>query len=189
MPTLRITVFAVLISLIPPSASADPDSRVRSSHARLAALLTEGQLRSATFRQLTARLQISDLIVHVEAAPVGHPLDGGLQFVSATPLRRYLRITVRTDLPASQLVSLLGHELMHAVEVADRPEVRDEDSFRQLYESIGQPGPRGARVTYDTRAAVEAGTKVALELRSTTALSWRTRRRDDQRGNTAHPAR
>ncbi len=132
-------------------------------------LLREGQRRSATFRELTARVQASDLIVHAEAAPPGYPMDGGLQFVGATPLRRYLRITVRTDLGESELLGLLAHELMHAVEVAGRESVRDQASFRALYEGIGVPSYRTGSVTYDTRAAIAAGVKVSLELRVTAA--------------------
>lgn len=158
-----MVVFAVAIP-----AFADPEPRVRSSHPRLSHLLLEGARRSATFRDLAARLQRSDVIVHVEAAPPSYALDGGLQFVTATSFVRYLRITVRTDLPNTELVGLLGHELRHAVEVADSPVIRDEVSFLHFYEAIGRPTRRNMSVTYDTPAAVEAGLRVALELRANT---------------------
>ncbi|MGE0865408.1 MAG: hypothetical protein AB7P34_16050 [Vicinamibacterales bacterium] len=163
----RLTVVvAIVLSVGTLRASADPDSRVRSSHPRLSRLLAEGQRRSSTFRDLVDRLHDSDLIVHVEAAPQGYPIDGGLQFVGATPLRRYLRITVRTSLHNCDLMGLLGHELRHAVEVADRRDVRDQSAFRALYQRIGEPGHLVGNETYDTRAAVEAGLRVALELRA-----------------------
>lgn len=167
---------AIVLAVGVPRAWTEPEPRIRSSHPRLTHLLREGQRRSATFRELAARVQASDLIVHAEAAPPGYPLEGGLQFVGATPLRRYLRITVRTDLGESELLGLLGHELMHAVEVAGRTSVRDQASFLALYESIGEPSHRTGSVTYDTRAAVEAGVKVSLELRLTAAARARVTR-------------
>lgn len=169
MLILRSLVVCVVLSAGALPALAGPESRVRSSHARLLLLLSEGQHRSVTFRDLVARLQASDIIVHVEGAPPGHPIDGGLQFVTSTPLVRYLRITVRTDLPSSTLVGLLGHELMHAVEVADSPGIRDERSFRHFYEAVGWPNPRRRGLTFDTQAAVEAGLRVARELRLSAA--------------------
>lgn len=161
----------VLFSLTATSAAAETESRLRASHPRLAHLLAVGEQRSATFRELTGRLQESDVIVHFEIAPPGHPIDGGLQFVSATAVTRYLRVTLRTDMPADQLLALIGHELRHAVEVAESPDVRDEATFRDYYEQRGRPTQRGRRVTYDTRAAVEAGLRVALELRLSHAWS------------------
>lgn len=65
----------------------------------------------------------------------------------------------------SSSVSLLGRELRHAVEVAERVEVRDDLAFRRLYETIGLATRRGRRrLTYDTRAAIAAGHRVAIEL-------------------------
>jgi len=166
MVTFRAAVLAAAIVLAGQSVAAGADPRIRTSHPRLAHLLAEGQRRSATFRDLVARLHASDVIVHVEAAPRGYPIDGGLQFVGATPLRRYLRVTVRTTLHNCDLMGLLGHELRHAVEVADRRDVRDQSAFRALYQRIGEPGHLVGNETYDTRAAVEAGLRVALELRT-----------------------
>lgn len=157
------------------AAAADPEARVRASHPRLAQLLEEGEQRSATLRDLIARLQLSDVIVHLESAPPGHPMDGGMQFVGAVALTRYVRVTLRTDLPADALMALIGHELRHAVEVAENADIRDERSFRNFYEERGRPSHKGRSVTYDTRAAVEAGQRVAVELRMTHAFRLETR--------------
>jgi hypothetical protein len=155
--------------------ASDPEARVRVSHPRLARLLEAGEGRSATLRDLVARLQLSDVIVHLEGAPPGHPIAGGMQFVGAVALTRYVRVTVRADLPAEALMALIGHELRHAVEVAENPEIRDEPSFRNYYQEWGRPSHRGRTVTYDTRAAVEAGQRVAVELRLTHAFRSETR--------------
>lgn len=175
MLTLRIATSVLLVFILAVPAVADPSTRVRASHPRLAHLLLAGEQRSATFRDLIARLQVSDVIVHLESAPPGHPLDGGMQFVGAIGLARYVRVTLRTDLQAEALMALIGHELRHAVEVAENPEIRDEVSFRGYYEERGRPSHRGRNVTYDTRAAVEAGQRVAVELRMTQAFRSETR--------------
>jgi hypothetical protein len=175
MSIFRIaTAILVLLAATPVPVMADADSRVRAAHPRLVRLLSLGEQRSATFRELMGRLQASNVIVHFEVAPPGHPIDGGLQFVASTAITRYLRVTLRTDLPANELMALMGHELRHAVEVAESPGIRDEASFRRYYEQRGRPTQRDRMVTYDTRAAVEAGLRVALELR--TSQAWRAER-------------
>ncbi len=54
---------------------------------------------------------------------------------------------------------LLGHELQHVLEVAQSPEVRTEDAFREFYERIGFFSWRN---TYDTNAALEVGARDLL---------------------------
>jgi len=165
------TILTVL-ALTPLPALADLGSRLRASHPHLVYLLSVGEHRSPTFRNLIGRLEESDVIVHFESAPPEFAVDGGLQFVASTAFTRYLRVTLRTDLPAEELIALLGHELRHAVEVAESPEVRDELSFRRFYQIRGRATNRGRTVTYDTRAAIETGLRVAQELRLTHA--WRS---------------
>ena len=97
--------------------------------------------------------------------------------LTTTAFTRYVRVTVRADLPMAENIALLGHELMHAVEVADASGVRDELSFHHHYESIGRPNHRGRVLLYDTRAAIETGLRVAVEWRATTAHRPRTRER------------
>ena len=161
-----VLAVGILISGYAFPAAAASESRVRGSHPSLVHLLFEGERRSATFRDVLGRLEASDVIVYVEAGGVGHGMDGGLQFVTATSLTRYLRVTMRLDLPAAALVALLGHELRHALEVAENAAVRDQDSFRQFYERWGTATHRGDVVTYDTEAAVTTGLRVALELQA-----------------------
>lgn len=55
---------------------------------------------------------------------------------------------------------MLGHELRHAVELADAPHVAGEPAMVRLYEQIGfeRSGAQGAR-RFETRAAIDAGYK------------------------------
>ena len=65
-----------------------------------------------------------------------------------------------------RFAAILGHELMHAVEVANDDGVRDQCSFRRLYVRIGHS--RDGQ-TFDTRAAQDAGARVLDELRGSSA--------------------
>jgi hypothetical protein len=138
--------------------------RLRPVDSLTRTLLEVGRERSDVFRALADRIDRSDLIVHVRTAMVlPHGIDGRLQFAVSVPGARYLRVTVRGNLAPDRLVAVIGHELMHAVEVADHPAVRDRESFRELYARIGH-SHNG--VAFDTRAAVDAGNRVLAELRA-----------------------
>jgi hypothetical protein len=61
----------------------------------------------------------------------------------------------------------LGHELQHAVEIADAREVTDNDTVAKLYRRIGHElEPCQGRRRFDTAAAREIGDRVLLELKS-----------------------
>jgi hypothetical protein len=62
----------------------------------------------------------------------------------------------------TELIALIGHELRHALEVAQVPDVRDESALVRLYERIGQRSVKGHE--YDTNAAQDAGRAVRKEL-------------------------
>jgi hypothetical protein len=59
-------------------------------------------------------------------------------------------------------MSVVGHELQHALEVAMNTDVRDDVSFGALYARIGDQPARPDR--YDTAAAREAGRRVRNEM-------------------------
>ena len=58
---------------------------------------------------------------------------------------------------------MLGHELQHALEIAQAPGVQDEASMRRYYERAG--AGRSHERGFETRAAQDAGRQVRLELR------------------------
>ena len=164
---------AVLLLLLTRAASADPTPVpvVRVLNPRLAQILCEAARASPTLRAILGDLERSDLIVHVTGrsrlTSSGLPtrrLAGTMRFVTATPTRRFVRITVDESLPTQTRAALLAHELWHALEVARKPQVVDQDSLEALYRHIGHHS-FGRSTWYDTQGAVAAGSSVLVELR------------------------
>jgi hypothetical protein len=136
---------------------------VRAVDTRIGDAITGGLRRSTTFAHLVLALDRSDVIVYIETAR-GMPssLDGRMLITPGPAAQRYLRIQIAAASRGNELIALVGHELQHALEVAESPGVRDEQSLIALYEAIGH-GAKG-RHRYDTMAAQSAGRKVRLEL-------------------------
>jgi hypothetical protein len=59
------------------------------------------------------------------------------------------------------LISRLGHELRHVVEIVDAPDVRDVDGLRELFKRIGWRS--GGSDFWETKDAVAAGRQVVRE--------------------------
>ena len=138
-------------------------SRLRAADTTAAALLRAGMARSATFRAIVETLEGSDLIIYIEARPIRLP--GQLQFLAASPGCRHVRVSVRTPGLDTELVAWLGHELWHAVELAEAPDVRNQAGLLRLYQRIGMAGASGT--TAETAKAQEVWTTVLYEARAT----------------------
>jgi hypothetical protein len=142
-----------------------PRRRVRSNDPQLAHLLSDGARRSRTFAQLVTRVHATDLIVYVEST---HSLPpdtvGRLQLQSVVNGCRYLRVQVKSTLLRDEMIAVIGHELRHALEVADDPTVLDNAALRALYKRIGYPA--GHNGGFDTDAAKRTGFQVRDELAS-----------------------
>jgi hypothetical protein len=140
-----------------------PDRRVRTTDARLAKMLAVGARRSETFAGLLAAIARTDVIVYIEPAK-GMPskLDGRLLLLPISNNQRYLRIQVRSTLSRDETVPLIGHELRHALEVAENPAVRDQAAMIELYERIGDTS--WGLHAYDTAAARTTARQVKTEL-------------------------
>jgi hypothetical protein len=154
----------------PPSADApsyawlsSPARRVRATDPRVKQYLIEGFERSATFARLLTTLNATDVIVYIERVmTLPHETMGRLTMVPMTSGPRYLRIQIRSDLSATEAIALIGHEMQHALEVADAPLVRDSSALIALYQRIGHSS--GGEHVYDTDAAQVAGRRVRREL-------------------------
>jgi hypothetical protein len=162
VPALLCTTLATASD--PPSPLSAPDRRVRSTDRRIVELLHRGVERSKTFAELVTALNTTDVIVYIErVSTLPTTLAGRLLLLPMAGNQRYLRIQVRGDLSPVELIALIGHELRHALEIAEHPGVRDESAMLTLYQQIGHPST-GALHTYDTQAAQTAGRQVRLEL-------------------------
>jgi hypothetical protein len=111
-------------------------------------------------------LNHSDVIVYIEAVMI-LPKDtmGRLAMLPRVGGgSRYLRVQIRADLSRRDAIALIGHELRHALEIAEATEVRDTRSLIRLYERIGHPTI--GEHAYDTEAARDTGRMVRRELAS-----------------------
>ena len=159
----RMVAMTLALALVAPMPAS---AEIRAMSPALSALVDEGMSRSASFRALIARIERSDLIVYLreEYASMGS-LRGSLTFVASAGGSRYLLIRLAARSRTRRL-STLAHELQHAVEIAERPDIVDEASLFRAYAHFGtsdrsNASGRGRRV--DTDAAVAVGDRVWRE--------------------------
>jgi hypothetical protein len=127
-------------------------------------LLVEAQRRSPTVRAQLKALESTDLIVLLELRKSLHVRTGCLQFVRATADFRVVRIAISAKNQLQFQIGWLGHELQHALEVSQAPEVRDDESLARFYERFGRPATCAGRIRYETDAALAAGRRVLEEV-------------------------
>jgi hypothetical protein len=139
---------------------------VRTQDSRIRAAIADGVEHSPLFRDLVAQLDASDVIVYVQAdRAMPQRLQGRLVLLSAAGGRRYVLVRIACFLTSMQQISILGHELRHAVEIANAESVVDEASLAAEYRRIGfGSGSLRQGEGFDSRAAIEAGQRVWHEL-------------------------
>jgi hypothetical protein len=129
-----------------------PDRRVRAYTPLLEHHLREGLRRSPTFAGMVRALEATDVIVQlVEAAKLPPLTDAQTMLVQGAKDFRFIRVHIGGKRRGDDLIALLGHELMHALEIAWEPDVRDERALETLYRRIGERGPKPNQ--YDTQEA------------------------------------
>jgi hypothetical protein len=138
---------------------------LRPDDRRVAALLQEAPLRSQTVDKLLAAIERSDVLVWVELREPLPNRSGQLTMVSAGHGYRYLLVSLDSRNMGDERIGWLGHELMHALEVAGAPDVQDAASLRRFFARIACTGDsdRG----FETTAAIDAGHAVRADV-------WRT---------------
>jgi len=157
-----------------PIAASQPDrgdaaglfTRVRSTERLMIALIREGYERSPAFRDLVEILQRSHVIVFVQPAScVGGRIRSCLVSVSSFGLERHIRIKVDTHTSHDRLIATVAHELQHAVEIVELPDVTDARSALALYRRIGLDRCReGLSEECETTRALTTERKVLEEL-------------------------
>ena len=141
------------------SALSRSSGRVRPVGDKANQLLREGTARSAAFAALLDTLERSDLIIYITTG--GAPGPNHLRLACATGTARFVRIAINAQNAETHLIAGLAHELQHAVEVANAPDVRDDATLVQYYEQHGQEVSSGR---FCTREAQAAGTMVLNEM-------------------------
>ncbi len=149
-----------------PDSTATREYHVRTIDPRVREWIALGAAGSRTFSKLLNRLAASDVIVYITIVDrVSSGAEGHIFFVTSTDTARYLRIEMEDRGHAFDKVSVLGHELQHAVEIADAPRVRDSGGLATMYLRVGDPSR-----WYDSIAARATGERIRDELARASAL-------------------
>jgi hypothetical protein len=153
--------------------SADPaPPRVRPETSEGRELLAELIARSPTAQRLVDHLEQSDVVVYVRYRWFAtESINGHIGLMSSDPQHRYLIIELACRRTRLEQLVTLGHELRHAVEIADVPWVTDPSSLSTLYRRIGEAvNVSGTGEAYESNAAAETSHHVRSELVAATAL-------------------
>jgi hypothetical protein len=148
-----------------------PIQHVRSSEPWILALINAGLARSATFRQLVDTLNESDAIVYIETQATRESRQVHRESLDAYLIHhvvdqgghRYLRIGLGARGAEKRLISILAHELQHAVEIARAPEVRDDRKLQDFF-SRASLSFNCAGMCYETQDAKDIQRRVSEEL-------------------------
>ena len=155
----------MLALLLTGAGGGDKPAVSHPAHVRAAANATrvvdDAAAQSATIRELLERLAATDVIVYVELTGSPQVPTARTKLVAATPSARFLRVGINSATPPFELPALLGHELQHALEIAEHVEVRDDAGMRRLYAAIGRE--QGID-RFETDAAVRVERAVRFEV-------------------------
>jgi hypothetical protein len=172
--TSRLGLLSVLIavveatSAVAESPEGDPFMSMKVSRAVLRQLVAEGHDRSATFRGLVNDLDASGWLVFIQPGrcPEKAAIACLLHVVGAFDGAPYVRVLVDyKHRHPNNVIATIAHELQHAREVAQAPDVKDGATMRALFERIGTVRARSATaVAYETEAARRIGEQVLHEL-------------------------
>jgi hypothetical protein len=168
-----MAVAAILAAALMAWAVADPYlphevTRVVATDRDAGELLRDGYSRSATFRRLVATVESSLWRVFVQSGecPVPHTVGCLLHVVGSMNGERTLYIRVSPHARRRDLViATIAHELQHASEVLQDPDVVDPGTMRALFARIGfQNVVEGGGIAFETADAERAGDVVRHEL-------------------------
>jgi hypothetical protein len=169
MSTLRIAIVWLALLAAPASTQAAPNAvvpggpRLRPDDSRSAAVVIEGLERSTTLRSLVDQLEARNVIVYVQVQPsLKGRLAGSLTWITAAGRYRYVRVSWSPELSMSLAIATLGHELQHAVEVANEPSIVSAETLEAYYRRHGIS--MRTHNGWDTLAARDRGDDVRREI-------------------------
>jgi hypothetical protein len=139
----------------------EPSSNVRGTGKLAKKLIASATEHSPTVEYLIRRLNESDVFVYVTVTQIDIPTAKTVLLACPGPYR-YLHVSINATLPPEERLVLLGHELQHALEIADAPEVRDNLTMAALFKRIGWRA--GAPNKFETHLAQAMGARVRRDL-------------------------
>jgi len=177
---MRTLISAALCAVIFSSSAfagmaTDATPRLRPQDQRIKEAIREGALRSATFRALLDQIETGDVIVYVATnRQIKSSLSGMLTWMTQAGGFRYVRASINPDQSFDQLISTIGHELQHAIEVTNDAHVTDERTLVELYRRIGHNTNTWSS-RWETSAALQTGSQVRRELSTMPATAGAVR--------------
>ena len=133
-------------------------------------LVDDAARRSPAIQEWIDRLEELDVTVYIRTKLFVQPdLEGRVALLSAAGSHRYLIIELACGRAEITQMSILGHELFHAIEIAEEPTVVDAATLADLYLRIGsRTSDRKGLQTFETDAAAAAGQQARRQLLSST---------------------
>lgn len=174
---LSLYLFVVYLIARPSTVVAQDVTHVRPVDMWATEALALGLAGSGVIRDLVARLDASDVIVHIQTKTLPSDVAGTTRLAGATASHRYVRIVLNRDPLPVVRAAVLGHELQHAREIAES-QATDNDGMHALFSAIGRRVP-GDGITFETDAAANAGTAVWFELHGDVKNAARFRKQAD----------
>jgi hypothetical protein len=135
--------------------------RVRSDEPAIALLIQRGAASSPTFRSLLVTIGRTDGIVYIGRGKCQHSVHACLMgSLTVAGPHRILRVLIDLRRPERELISAIGHELWHAIEVLRDPGIR---SSAEMFHFFDQIAPSDLE-RFETAEAIRAGDDVFKEL-------------------------
>ncbi len=132
----------------------------------MTALLERGVSGSPTFHALVTKLSAAPVVIYVNC-DWSPPLrvSARLTFISSAGGWRYMKVRIDCQITQRRQLAMLAHELQHALEVANTPDVVDAASMEGLYRDIGFETYQTDRgLLFETEAALQMQRRVDQEL-------------------------
>ncbi|HUL72466.1 MAG TPA: hypothetical protein VLT86_05155 [Vicinamibacterales bacterium] len=152
----------VLALSVAPSVRDVLSPHVRPQSPRAAAVLREAISRSPTVARLVATIERSDVLVFLNVATGPDDTLARTTILGANEQVRLLHVVLNGRVSGDRLIELAGHELQHAVEIAQMPAIRDNESLGRAYDRIGWQVDAGH---FETDAARHTEWQVGSEIR------------------------
>jgi hypothetical protein len=162
---MRALVATAVLWLLQTTAAAQT-ANVRIVDRALNTLFEVGLAQSPTLDALVTELNAAPILVFADCnMQMPSRIGARLNLLTSVGQTRYVRVRVDCALAPRHQIALLAHEIQHALEIAGRPDVLDEEDMESFYEQIGFATLRDSSHTrMETTAAIDVQQRVTEEL-------------------------